>query len=201
VNEEEKKQYLENYHQAKQKGVKFWPDVLYKDALVMLLVFILLVGLAIFVGVAQEPRADPSDSSYIPRPEWYFLFLFQLLKYFPGAVEWVGTAIIPGIAVLALLLLPFYDLNPRRHWRFRPIAVSVMTVIVAGMVFLTILAAATPPPQPESAVANSITEQISLGSDLYSVNCVECHGADGEGGEIKGERAGRQGAQSNQHPR
>ncbi len=138
-------------------------------------------------GVPGEPPADPSDSAYVPRPEWYFLFLFQLLKYFPGKLEWIGTTIIPGIAVLALLLLPFYDRSSFRYWKKRRLAVSVMSAIVVGMVGLTIVAAATTPPQEETGtLANTISEQIIAGQDLYSVQCVECHGAEGEGGEVKG---------------
>ncbi len=116
MNEEQKKAYLEEYKQEKEQGVKFYPDIIYKDLVVSFAIFLLLLGLAIFVGVAAEPPVDPGDSSYIPRPEWYFLFLFQMLKYFPGQIEWVGTVIIPTIAVLALLLLPFYDRSPFRHW-------------------------------------------------------------------------------------
>jgi ubiquinol-cytochrome c reductase cytochrome b subunit len=186
VNEEQKKAYLEEYIKEKAKGVKFYPDIIYKDLLVSFGIFLLLVGLAIYVGVANEPPADPSDSSYIPRPEWYFLFLFQMLKYFPGQIEWVGTTILPTIAVLALLLLPFYDRSPFRHWSKRKIAVSIMTLVVIGIVALTVIAAATTPLQEETSVATTLPEQILLGQDLYSVQCVECHGAEGEGGEIKG---------------
>ena len=187
MNEEQKRQYHDKYSQAKQKGVKFWPDIIYKDLLVSFGVFLLLVGLAIFVGVANEPKADPNDSSYVPRPEWYFLFLFQMLKYFPGQIEWVGTAIIPGIAVLTLFLLPFLDRNPNRHWSKRRVGITVMTVIVTGIVALTIVAAVTTPAQPESGtVASTLSEKIVAGQDLYSINCVECHGADGEGGTIQG---------------
>jgi menaquinol-cytochrome c reductase cytochrome b/c subunit len=186
VNEEQKKSYLEKYARAKQRGTKFYPDIIYKDLLVSFAIFVFLVGLAIFVGVAQEPPADPNDSSYIPRPEWYFLFIFQMLKYFPGQLEWVGTTLIPGLAILALLLLPFYDRSPFRFWKKRRLAVSVMSVIVGGIVLLTILAAATTPPQEETSIASSVTERIVAGQDLYSVQCVECHGPEGEGGEIKG---------------
>ena len=187
MDEDQKKQYLTKYYQQKQKGVKFFPDIIYKDLLVSFALFMLLVGLAIFVGVAKEPPADPSDSAYIPRPEWYFLFLFQMLKYFPGKIEWVGTTVIPGIAILALFLLPFYDRSPFRYWKKRKVAVSIMSVIVVGIVGLTLLAAATTPPQEETGtLASTISEQISAGQDLYSINCVECHGAEGEGGEIKG---------------
>lgn len=79
MNEEQKQLYNERYLQAKQKGVKFWPDIIYKDLIFSFAIFLLLVGLATFIGVAREPRADPSDLSYIPRPEWYFLFLFKIL--------------------------------------------------------------------------------------------------------------------------
>jgi menaquinol-cytochrome c reductase cytochrome b/c subunit len=186
VNEEQKKQYLEKYAQAKQKGEKFWPDAIYKDLLVSFAIFLLLVLLATFIGVANEPKADPSDSAYIPRPEWYFLFLFQLLKYFPGEIEWIGTAVVPGVAVLALFLLPFFDRNPKRHPRSRRWAVIIMSVIVTGIVGLTIMAAATTPPQEETGtLAATLSEKILAGEELYGVQCVECHGAEGEGGEIK----------------
>ena len=186
MNEDHKKRYLERYYQAKQKGVKFWPDIIYKDLIVSFALFILLIMLATFVGVANEPKADPADTNYVPRPEWYFLFLFELLKFVPGNIEWLGTAVIPGIAVLALFALPFIDRNPYRHFSKRKFAIILMSAIVLGMVALTIRAVATTPAQEEVAIASSLSEQIPLGSDLYSVQCVECHGAEGEGGEIKG---------------
>jgi menaquinol-cytochrome c reductase cytochrome b/c subunit len=187
VNEEQKKLYKEKYAQEKQNGVKFWPDIIYKDLVISIALFIILVILATWVGVAQEPKADPSDSAYIPRPEWYFLFLFQLLKYFPGSLEWLGTTVIPLIAVLALFLLPFFDRNSKRFWKSRPWALGVMSVLVIGIVALTILAVATTPPQEVTGtLAGTVPEKIIAGQDLYSVNCVECHGADGEGGEVIG---------------
>ena len=187
MNEEQKKLYKERYANAKQHGVKFWPDIIFKDLLIAFMLFVVLVLLATFIGVAQEPKADPADSAYIPRPEWYFLFLFQMLKYFPGSIEWIGTAVIPGVAILVLFLLPFIDRNPRRYWKGRKIAIAVMSVIVVGIVGLTVLAAVTTPPQEESGtVAGSLSEQILVGQDLYSVHCSECHGAEGEGGEVKG---------------
>jgi len=187
VNEEQKKLYKERYAQEKQNGVKFWPDIIYKDVVISFALFIVLFILATWIGVASDPKADPSDSAYIPRPEWYFLFLFQMLKYFPGKLEWLGTTIIPIIAVLALFLLPFFDRNPRRYWKARPWAIGIMTVIVAGIVILTVLAViSTPPQEVTGTLAGTISEQILAGQDLYSVNCTECHGPDGEGGVIQG---------------
>ena len=184
--EEFKKKYHERYLKAKQKGVKFWPDIIYKDLLISFALFIVLVLLATFVGVANEPKADPSDANYIPRPEWYFLFLYEMLKFFPGSLEMVGTFIIPSIAVLVLFLLPLIDRNPNRYFGKRKIAIAVMVLIVLGMFGLTLRSVATAHPEETTTVAATLPEMIVAGQDLYSVHCVECHGAEGEGGEIKG---------------
>ncbi|MGD2158533.1 MAG: c-type cytochrome [Anaerolineales bacterium] len=186
MNEEQKKKIQEKYLQAKQKGVKFFPDIIYKDLIVSFGIFLLLVGLATFVGVVKEPPADPSDANYIPRPEWYFLFLFEFLKFIPGKIEWIGTTVVPVIGILILLVLPFLDRTPDRHWKKRKWSISIMGIVVLGMIGLTIRAVITTPPQEEVALAASITEEIVIGQDLYSVQCVECHGPDGEGGEVIG---------------
>ena len=186
MNEEQKKEYHDKYAQAKQKGVKFWPDIIYKDLIVSFGLFLLLVGMAAFLGVSQEPPADPNDTSYIPRPEWYFLFLFEFLKYIPGAIEWIGTAILPALAVLALFALPFLDKNRKRHWNNRKVGISVMGIFVIAIIALTIMAIITTPQQPETALAGSVVEEIAMGQDLYSIYCTECHGPDGEGGIIQG---------------
>ena len=162
MNEEQKKAYKLKYEQAKQNGVKFWPDIIYKDLLVSFALFLLLIGLATFVGVAIEPKADPSDATYVPRPEWYFLFLFELLKFIPGQVEWLGTFIIPVVGVMALFLLPLLDKNPLRHWKNRLIGISVMGIVVLGMVGLTVRSVITTPKNEEEGVANTIQAQIGL---------------------------------------
>ncbi len=186
MNDEQKKNILEKYHHAKQKGVKFFPDIIYKDMAVSFAIFLFLVGLAAFVGVTLEPPADPADNTYIPRPEWYFLFLFEFLKFIPGSLEWVGTAVIPLAAIILLFVLPFVDKNPYRFWKKRTRLIIIMAVIVLGIIGLTVRAVYTTPVQAETSVATTLQDKISLGQDLYSVNCVECHGPDGEGGEIVG---------------
>ena len=100
MNEQEKDRYLAQYQEAKKKGEPFFPDVLFKDAIVSLLVFGALIALAYFVGAPLEARANPADTSYTPRPEWYFLFLFQLLKYFPGSLEVIGVVVLPSVVIL-----------------------------------------------------------------------------------------------------
>jgi mono/diheme cytochrome c family protein len=144
MNEEQKKAYLEKYAQAKAKGEKFWPDAILKDMLMSLALFVLLVLLATFMGVANEPKADPSDSTYIPRPEWYFLFLFKFLAIYGlipvlGKIEWIATAIVPALGIGVLFLMPFLDRSPSRHSSKRVLVLSVMAVMVVTIVTLTLI--------------------------------------------------------------
>ena len=186
MNEEEKQRYKERYKEKKADGEMFFPDTIAKDAVVSLGIFILLILLVILLGVPNEPPANPSDSSYIPRPEWYFLWAFQLLKYFPGQIEGLAIVGLGLVIFLGLFGLPFFDRGPKRNWRNRPIATVVMLLIVAGMVFLTIQAVLTTPPQAEAVnVGGDLAARIEAGGKLYQEYCAECHGENGEGGEIK----------------
>ncbi len=154
MDEKFKQRVQSRYQQALQRGERFWPDSIYKDLLVSLGLFLLLIGLATFVGVKPEPRVDPNDTAYIPRPEWYFLFLFEFLKFIPGQLEWVGAIIVPGIGVTALLLLPFIDRNPYRYYSKRVLALTVMGVVVVDIVMLTIMAFAPAPAPEQTAIKN-----------------------------------------------
>ena len=112
----------------------FWPKQVAYDAVAAVLVLAVLFGLAFRVGAPLEAPADPA-STFIARPEWYFLFLFQLLKYFDGPLQVVGTVIVPGLATAFLLLLPFLDRGAERRIRARwpwvgAIAVGLLAVLV-----------------------------------------------------------------------
>jgi mono/diheme cytochrome c family protein len=105
-------------------------------------IFILLILLATFVGVHDTPKADPSDTSYVPRPEWYFLFLFKFLALYGqipvlGKIEFIATVIIPGLAIGVLTLLPFIEKSPYRYYGKRALPISVMAIFVVSMVTLT----------------------------------------------------------------
>src|SRR3989304_7552691 len=154
MNEQEKQAYLQGYKKAKEKGVPFFPDAIIKDALVALVIFLILVALTYFLGAPLEEQADPADTSYTPRPEWYFLFLFQLLKYFPGNLEVVGVFVLPTLAVALLFLLPFLDRSPRRHPWARPVVSGATALAVAGVVGLTMLAQAEGPPPPQETTGD-----------------------------------------------
>jgi len=169
MNDQEKKSYLEGYKKAKEKGVPFFPDIIFKDAVVTLIVFLVLVALAYFVGAPVEERANPNDTSYTPRPEWYFLFLFQLLKYFPGNLEVIGAMILPGLFILLLLLLPFIDKSPKRHFLNRPYASIIALAVVGGIGVLTVMSVVEAPPPQEAVV-------VDQAAALYAANCANCHG-------------------------
>jgi len=169
MNEQEKKAYDKKYKEAKEKGVPFFPDIIFKDTIVVLIVFIILVALAYFIGAPVEARANPNDTSYTPRPEWYFLFLFQLLKYFPGKLEVIGAMILPGLFILLLLILPFIDKSPKRHFMNRPFASISALVVVVGIGTLTFLAVKESPPPQEAVV-------VDQSAALYAQNCANCHG-------------------------
>jgi mono/diheme cytochrome c family protein len=144
MNDETKKKINTRYERELNKGERFWPDSIYKDLIVSLGIFILLILLASFIGVAAEPKADPSDTSYIPRPEWYFLFIFKFLAIYGqipllGKIEWVATIAIPGIAIGVLTLLPFIDKSPNRYYGKRILPISIMTIMVVGSVLLTLI--------------------------------------------------------------
>jgi mono/diheme cytochrome c family protein len=169
MNEKERQEYLEQYKKEKEKGVPFFPDILFKDAIISLVIFGALVALAYFIGAPLEARADPADTTYTPRPEWYFLFLFQLLKYFPGSLEVIGVFIIPSLAILLLIALPLIDRSPRRHFLRRPVIFGATILSVIGVLFLTVQSSREIPP-PLEVVGGDQT------AALYTENCAPCHG-------------------------
>jgi len=121
------------------EGHPFFPGHLLKEAVVMLGVILFVMFLAVTVELPKESVADPTDTSYLPRPEWYFLFLFQFLKYFPGSMEVIAAVVFPAVGVGVLLLLPFLDKNPSKNPKQRPLAMSTAAITMLGVIVLTIL--------------------------------------------------------------
>ena len=118
----------------------FYPSFLFKEIVVMMLIFILVaVFLAVVFPVELGDPADPTDNLFIPKPEWYFMSLYQLLKYFPGKFEIIATAIIPSGGIIALMLLPFIDKNTEQRPNRRPIAMVMMILTIVAIVALTII--------------------------------------------------------------
>ena len=165
-------------------GKPFYPDQVFEDVVGMLILFAVLASVALFVPVPLEDVADPTNADYDPRPEWYFLFLFQLLKYFQGPFEVIGTFIIPTIGMLLLLFLPFLDRSERVVLWKRPIALTVTSACVVGIVTLTILGASSPKletqkasqptEQPQTPTTPDIeTEVIEEGEEIFDFQLTE----------------------------
>jgi quinol-cytochrome oxidoreductase complex cytochrome b subunit len=118
----------------------FYPSFLFKEIVMMMLVFILVaIILSLVFTVGLEDPADPTDNLYVPKPEWYFMSLYQLLKYFPGKLEVIATAIIPAGGIVLLLLLPFLDKSAEKNPGKRPIAMAIMLLTVVAIIALTLI--------------------------------------------------------------
>ena len=173
---------------------RFYPQQLFRDSMVACLVILLLLVLAANFSAPLDARADPNDTKSIPRPDWYFYSLFQLLKIFEGKLEIVGAVILPGIFFTLLLLLPFLDRNPERRLSKRPIAVTLGGVIVFMILFLTTwgayegekakkaMAAATTKFTSEEDVKKLTKADPAKGELLFTeLKCGQCHKSSSEG--------------------
>jgi menaquinol-cytochrome c reductase cytochrome b/c subunit len=128
-----------SYSEFPGKTEPFWPNFLLKEWMVAA---VCLVGFLVLTVSHPSPltdKANPNDTSFVPLPDWYFLFLYQLLKYPWAAGDWVvlGTVIIPGIAFGALLLAPWLDTGKERRPSKRPIATALMLCSLVGIFYLT----------------------------------------------------------------
>jgi ubiquinol-cytochrome c reductase cytochrome b subunit len=130
---------------------KFFPEQVFKDTAGIAVAFIVLFVMALVAKVPLERLADPTDTAYIPRPEWYFLFLFQTLKFFKGPLETVGSVVLPGVAVLTLFLIPFIDRGPMIRLGKRTFAITFVVLAVIAWSGLTTAAVVTTPKNQESA--------------------------------------------------
>jgi ubiquinol-cytochrome c reductase cytochrome b subunit len=163
---------------------KFYPEQVFKDTVAIFGSFVALLILAIAAKVPLENLADPTDTAYIPRPDWYFLFLFQMLKIFEGPLEVFGTAVLPALAVLALLSVPFVDRGEIRRLTQRTAAIGAVALAAVGWTGLTVAAIVTRPsreslPEDEAGVILQWQQLSSVelaGVGLYrEEKCSTCH--------------------------
>ena len=118
----------------------YYPFFLFKVIVAMMFIFVLVaIILAVAFPVGLEDPADPTDNLYIPKPVWYFMFLYQLFKYFPGKLEVVAATILPAGGLLLLLLVPFFDKNPEKRPLKRPFAMASLLSVVTAIIVLTII--------------------------------------------------------------
>ncbi len=172
---------------------KFYPEQVYKDTVGFFVAFIILFLMAAFVQLPLEKIADPTDTSYIPRPEWYFLFLFQLLKSFKGPFEIIGSTVLPGIAVAVLFCIPLIDREPMVRLGKRVFAMAFAALALVGWGGLTAQAIMTTPPNPSGRAPGfdsadlrdwqKLTpEELSGLTFFRSENCIACHPGAGKKG-------------------
>ncbi|HVQ57470.1 MAG TPA: hypothetical protein VMS60_01060, partial [Solirubrobacterales bacterium] len=134
---QDKQAYLEEYELLKKKGKPFFPYAVMKDSVMALIVVAVIIAMSLILGAEQGPKADPTSTTYVPRPEWYFFFLFELLRIIkPAYLVPLATIGIPTICMVLLLLLPFYDRGPERRPERRPIATTagIFTIIMLSLI-------------------------------------------------------------------
>jgi quinol---cytochrome c reductase cytochrome c subunit, bacillus type len=184
LNRREKEQYLREYSILKTQGKPFFPYAILKDSAMAAITLLVIITMAILFGAELGPKADPTTTTYSPRPEWYFFFLFELLRVVkPPALVFLATIGIPTICLVLLLLLPFYDVGPERHPLRRPIAMVGAVATVSAMTYLTVLGALAGSP---AEIDLKVAPQYEKGKKVAaSSGCLGCHKI-GENGNTLG---------------
>jgi ubiquinol-cytochrome c reductase cytochrome b subunit len=149
---------------------KFYPEQVFRDTFACFIALLLLLTAAALLRAPLERLADPTDPTYVPRPEWYFLFLFQLLKLFKGAWEPVGSIGIPTIIVVILFAVPFIDRSRAKLVRERTISISMVTLALAGWTAFTAAAVRSTPKSDNATIA------VFANSDLSALSAEEMAG-------------------------
>ena len=189
----------------KRPDAQFWPDQVLRDAVACLAVLVVVMFFILrYHGAPLGAPADPSEQFSAARPEWYFLFLYQLLKYFPGRTEFIGVIILPLLLMLVLFAIPYFGKWKLGH-RFN---VGFLSVMLTGAAVLTWLAAAADKNDPEYIAAKQMADRdgdravvlanqgipvtgalmlmrddaLTQGPRIFSRNCSSCHRYDGHDG-------------------
>lgn len=190
MNQREKEQYLRDYAILKSQGKPFFPYAVSHDMTMACIVMVVIILLSIILGAELGPKADPTTTTYVPRPEWYFFFLFELLRVIkPAILTPLATIGIPTICMILLFALPFIDRSPERRPERRPIATAAGILTIFAMGYLTYLGAAAGSPTeiemevPRNAEAGKVVAAQS--------GCLACHkfgenGNSGPGPDLSG---------------
>ena len=202
----------EDPFEPKQKSEQFYPKQVIMD-IVFATILVGTLGLLSYLSpVELGPKANPADTQFLPRPEWYYLPIFQWLKYWNGASAVIGIVVIPGIIAAFLVALPFIDNRlERRPWK-RPVASFSFAIILCGLIFLGWQSGHQDATDPSVAkqlakqteeteafmkapfvpellgapalVVASLSPEATKGKKLFMDNsCDGCHGENGQGTE------------------
>jgi len=183
VNQREKELYLREYSLLKAQGKPFFPYAVAKDSAMACVVLLSIIAMAIIFGAELGPKADPTTTTYVPRPEWYFFFLFELLRVIkPAILTPLATIGVPTICMILLIALPFIDRGPERRPERRPIATIAGIFTICAMGYLTYLGAVAGSP---NEIEYEVAEQYEPGKLVVAQSgCLACHkiGENGNGG-------------------
>jgi ubiquinol-cytochrome c reductase cytochrome b subunit/menaquinol-cytochrome c reductase cytochrome b/c subunit len=185
VNQRQKEEYLREYSILKAKGKPFFPYAVAKDGVMACVVMVAIITLSLVLGAELGSKANPTTTTYVPRPEWYFFFLFELLRLVkPPSLTPLATIGIPTIGMILLFLLPFYDRGPERRPERRPIATVTGIAVIVAMAYLTYEGANVGSPTaiematPASVVAGGpkAVSQYEEGAKVVAQSgCLACH--------------------------
>jgi len=185
MNQAEKEQYLREYALLKAKGKPFFPYAVAKDSIMAAIVVLTIAAMSIILGAELGPKADPTTTTYVPRPEWYFFFLFELLRVVkPPELTPLATIGIPTICMILIIMLPFIDRSPERRPERRPVATFTGITVIAAMAYLTYLGASAGSP---NEIDMKVPKELEAGKLVVAQSgCLACHkvgenGNDGPG--------------------
>jgi menaquinol-cytochrome c reductase cytochrome b/c subunit len=192
VNQAQKEQYLREYSILKNQGKPFFPYAVAKDSIMALIVMLVIIFLALMFGAEIAPKANPTTTTYVPRPDWYFFFLFEVLRVMKNVPKFTPMATIgvPTFCMILLFLLPFYDRSPERRIERRPIALAAGIATIAAVAFLTYQGADTGSPnsvdlKPPASLTASQKQTFMAGEVVVGESgCLACHviGSNGNNG-------------------
>ena len=188
MNQREKEEYLREYTLLKAQGKPFFPYAVAKDSLMACVVLFSIIVMSLMFGAELGPKADPTTTTYVPRPEWYFFFLFELLRVIkPAILTPLATIGVPTICIILLIILPFIDRSPERRPERRPIATIAGIFTIVAMGYLTYLGAAAGSP---NQIDMEVAEKYEAGKLVVAQSgCLACHkighnGNDGPGPDL-----------------
>ena len=178
---EDRQRALAEYARRKEGGKSFYPYTLAKDAVAIFLVLALVASLAWYFAPEVGEIADATETSFNPRPEWYFLWLFQFLKYFPGNLEVLGAVVLPTVGFALLFALPLLDRSRHRHPLDRPFMLAGALGVLALLVGLTIAGARSPLATAYVPMAPTVARGARI---FHELHCESCHSVRGRGGTV-----------------
>ena len=174
MNQREKELYLREYSILKGQGKPFFPYNVAKDGAMAAVTMGIIIAMAVVFGAEMGPKADATSTTVVPRPDWYFFFLFELLRVIkPAFFTPLATIGIPALAMILLILLPFYDRGPERRPERRPVATiaGILTILAIG--YLTYAGAVAGSP---GKIDLPTPKQFEAGKLVAAqAGCTACH--------------------------